>query len=713
MREFVEIEFSANESSAKVSHKFRQSQAISIVRACVPSAPSHCIEIDRIESETMVALDLSSVSSVTLDSEANLFVANDDNNLIVAGAGIDTVVGMGGNDYLFGNQDDDRLYGNDGDDAIYAGQGNDMVRGEAGDDEIVGDRDNDLLFGGSGNDSVSGGSENDEIYGNDDADLLYGNQGVDSIFGGDGNDTVMAGKDNDVVFGDFGNDLLYGDLGDDTLYSDVGSDTLYGGEGRDRFSLSPTTGGSALENADIIEDYNPNEDSLLLIGGLTLDRLNLEAGTDEYASDTIARDRQSGEYLAILKNIDSRTLELALGLDSSNSGSGGSSDPTDPSDPSDPSTGSGGSSDPTDPSDPSDPSTGSGGGSDPFSFFDTSNLRVGFIGSQYIVREDDGTVSLTLERSDAIAATTVDYRTSDGSARAGSDYTATSGSVTFNLGEVRKTVTIPISNDNDTEGDETFKVTLTNIDGGVLDSSDEVTVTIEDDDSVPTPSTGSLPAAIDTSFVGFSPSDSEATIAATSAQRLTIGTQTLYIGTHQASSINQNPIIASFDSSNPSNNWIRTDYEATGADGRGYGLFWNGSNLYAVFSTDGTQGTSSQDWRRASGSATQNWLKSYGAGGGAKVSVIGQIDLATGELQSAAYLSALLSSGNSNTLTITDVTTNGSGNLVVSARSFFNPRNPDGSAMTQVGSDSSPFDYTLEISPDLRTVVDTSAVGWV
>ena len=220
-------------------------------------------------------------------------------------------------------------------------------------------------------------------------------------------------------------------------------------------------------------------------------------------------------------------------------------------------------------------------------------------------------------------------------------------------------------------------------------------------------------ADINTNISKFGDGDSEAAIAATGAARITIGTQTIYIGTQQASANNQNPIIALFDSANPANNWIVDSYETTGADGRGQGLAWDGENLYAVFTVDGTQGNPTEDFRRASNDAQQAWLRTYGQGGGAKVSVLGRIDPSSGELLDAAYLSAILSNGNSNTLTINSIAINASGNLVVSAESYFSPRRPNGSAMTQVGSGGSPFAYTLEITSDLKQVVSTAAVGWV
>lgn len=219
-------------------------------------------------------------------------------------------------------------------------------------------------------------------------------------------------------------------------------------------------------------------------------------------------------------------------------------------------------------------------------------------------------------------------------------------------------------------------------------------------------------AAVQTNSIKFSPNDSEATIAATGAARIQLGSQTIYIGTQQASSINQNPLIASFDATNPANNWVRTDYEVTGADGRGYGLFWSGSQLYGVFSVDGTQGTPDQDFRRVSAGATQPWLRSYGSGGGAKVAVLARLNPATGEMSDAVYLSAILSTGKSNSFAITNLSTNAAGNVVVQAQSYYAPRRPDGTAMTQVTTASSPFAYTLEITPDLKTVVRTAADGW-
>ena len=62
----------------------------------------------------------------------------------------------------------------------------------------------------------------------------------------------------------------------------------------------------------------------------------------------------------------------------------------------------------------------------------------------------------------------VDYATEDGTATAGSDYTATSGTLTFAAGETAKTVKVPVLDDAIDEGKETFKLKLSNPQGAFL-----------------------------------------------------------------------------------------------------------------------------------------------------------------------------------------------------------------------------------------------------
>ena len=69
--------------------------------------------------------------------------------------------------------------------------------------------------------------------------------------------------------------------------------------------------------------------------------------------------------------------------------------------------------------------------------------------------------AVTLSAPD-IAPVTVDYTTVDGSALAGSDYTATSGTLTFAPGVVSDRITVPVTCEGAAEGHESFTVALSN-----------------------------------------------------------------------------------------------------------------------------------------------------------------------------------------------------------------------------------------------------------
>ena len=111
--------------------------------------------------------------------------------------------------------------------------------------------------------------------------------------------------------------------------------------------------------------------------------------------------------------------------------------------------------------------------------------------------EEDGTLEFVVTLAPAASDTvTVDYATSDGTATAGEDYTATSGTLTFQAGDTTKTISVPITDDAEDDGGETFTLTLGNASGAALGDA-EATGTILDDDNAPplTASFSDMPAS--------------------------------------------------------------------------------------------------------------------------------------------------------------------------------------------------------------------------
>ena len=93
-------------------------------------------------------------------------------------------------------------------------------------------------------------------------------------------------------------------------------------------------------------------------------------------------------------------------------------------------------------------------------------------------------VSLDRAFTGAAHRVTVDYATADGTAKAGEDYTATAGTLTFAAGERVKTVSVPILDDGHDEGHETFLLRLSNLVGARAGDL-EATGTIENTDKMP------------------------------------------------------------------------------------------------------------------------------------------------------------------------------------------------------------------------------------
>ena len=145
-----------------------------------------------------------------------------------------------------------------------------------------------------------------------------------------------------------------------------------------------------------------------------------------------------------------------------------------------------------------------------------------FSSATYSVAEDGDTVTITVNRTGGSDGTvTVDYLTSDGTATDGSDYTATSGTLTFSEGETSKTFIIIIKDDTQYEGKETVNLTLSSPTGGaMLGEPSSAVLTIIDNEEPP--DIASVSVIIMAPVLGAVPQDAAAVEEATNNADYTV-----------------------------------------------------------------------------------------------------------------------------------------------------------------------------------------------
>ena len=114
------------------------------------------------------------------------------------------------------------------------------------------------------------------------------------------------------------------------------------------------------------------------------------------------------------------------------------------------------------------------------------------------------TVTLSAASTEAI---TIAYATGNGTATAGSDYTSTSGTLTFAPGETSKTITVPVIGDRLAEPNETFVVNLSDPNNATIADGQGVGTILDDeprmsinDVTVTEGNTGSVNAAFTVSL---------------------------------------------------------------------------------------------------------------------------------------------------------------------------------------------------------------------
>jgi hypothetical protein len=105
-----------------------------------------------------------------------------------------------------------------------------------------------------------------------------------------------------------------------------------------------------------------------------------------------------------------------------------------------------------------------------------------------VLEGNSGTANLTFDVTLSNASSSdvsVDYATSDGTATAGTDYVAASGTLTIPAGSTTGTITVHAKGDTAFEPDETVTVTLSGLVGGGSITNDIATGTITNDDNHP------------------------------------------------------------------------------------------------------------------------------------------------------------------------------------------------------------------------------------
>jgi Ca2+-binding RTX toxin-like protein len=388
-------------------------------------------------------------------------------------------------DALNGTSQDDRIYGLDGNDNLNGSGGNDELYGGSGNDSLHGDAGSDIMYGGAGDDTyyvdnagdivseqlVPGvddggvdrvytsisytlgafiekgtltGSLSGDLTGNDQANVLTGNSAANVLSGGGGIDDLLAGAGNDRLIGG------------------AGRDNLTGGAGSDTFVFGPADATSTDKVKDFAaEDFvgvSANDYGLAFGSGLLDNGAGMLVLDPAYFATISGANNVQGTEFGhgqFLFNSTSRTL--LWDADGAGTGSAGIALAT----------------------------FNVGAVLSAASFVVTPTPPVGSISVDdvSVVEGDSGTrtVTFTVSRT-GTAAFVIDFATADGTASAGSDYLANSGTLTFADGQMSQTVTVTINGDVSFEPNETFFLNLTNASNGgvILDGQGLGTVTNDD-----------------------------------------------------------------------------------------------------------------------------------------------------------------------------------------------------------------------------------------
>ena len=366
---------------------------------------------------TAISVDTGNGNDAIIGSPdiAETLFGGDGDDIIDGQDGPNTLLGGDGNDSITGGIGADSIDAGDGNDTVSSSDGNDTVLGDDGDDVIDSGPGDNFVDAGDGQDNVTTGSGNDFVVGAGGRDTISTGAGADTVFAGAGNDSVDGGNGDDFLVGNGGRDFLDGGEGDDVLQGRAGNDVLSGNSGND--TLRGQAGADSLFGGTLNDllvggggnDFLFDEGAGLDTSGFSTDTL-LGQGGDDTLRGVNGNDLLEGGAGRDL--IDTRAIELVVD--------------------------------------------------------DITIMDEGAPG-------ETSTALFTVTLSDSFPSPiSVDYFTSSdgtdagGTAVAGEDYLATSGTLVIPANQTSATIPVTILGDDLDEIEETFFLNLVNSDTAVI-----------------------------------------------------------------------------------------------------------------------------------------------------------------------------------------------------------------------------------------------------
>lgn len=183
--------------------------------------------------------------------------------------------------------------------------------------------------------------------------------------------------------------------------------------------------------------------------------------------------------------------------------------------------------------------------------------------------------------------------------------------------------------------------------------------------------------------------------------KLSVGNKMYFVGYIQKSKNNQNPVVIAF--SGNSKIYCNDSLETSNDDGKAYGVVSIDDRLFILLTSTGTQGKPNSDYRRFT---KFGWLKDYGKGGGAKVTVLTELEIGSGKPIRGSFLRAESSNGKTNSFLVTEMKKSGD-NFQLDGLSWFSPLGINKKPLTCKGK--SPFQVSLLLNSNLTSAIEVKS----